>query len=232
MSAWYPLDEPDLGAALGGTRAGQAVAGAHGVAGRERGVLGLEGGFFLAPANEALDVGRGDFSLSLWMRTSDSRDVSMLLDKRSQVPPNIGPATGYSLFVNRGRLVFQLADGQGAGNCGRSGSCTNYLSDHFVADGAWHLVTVTVKRTEPEGGTFYVDGDAVARFSPGSRSGSLDNTGDLRLGSRSFEGSGLFKGLLDGMALWKRALSADEVELLYRAGSTGMCRPSPQGVNP
>ncbi|WP_224365638.1 protein kinase domain-containing protein [Hyalangium versicolor] len=225
LSAWYPLDEPDVTVGVGETEAGKLMSGARLVAGRERGVLDLEAGFFLAPAQEGLDVGTGDFSLSLWMRTSDSRDVDVLLDKRSQVPPSIGPATGYSLFIDRGQLMFQLADGKGSGNCGPSGSCTNYLSGRFVADGSWHLVTVTVERQRPQGGTFYLDGVAVGRFSPGARSGSLDNTGSLSLGSRSFEGSGRFKGLIDDVALWKRSLSADEVERLHGAGNAGMCRP-------
>jgi hypothetical protein len=231
LSAWYPLDETDPGAALGEARAGRLLPGARSLAARKRGVLSLEGGFFEAPPNEALDVGRGDFSVSLWMRTSESGDVKVLLDKRGHEPPTEAPVTGYSLYVIRGRLALQLADGEGSGICkfAPDTSCTNYSSGHFVADGAWHHVTVTVKRQEPEGGTFYVDGSAVARFPTRFQSGSLDNPGPLRLGIRSFKETGVFKGLLDEVALWKRALSADEVGHLYHAGSTGMCRPGSPG---
>jgi hypothetical protein len=125
-----------------------------------------------------------------------------------------------------GRLGFQLADGSGTGGCqmNRAAPCTSYRSGHFLADGAWHLVTVTVERGAPFGGTFYVDGVAVSRFDPTFQTGSLDNDAPLRLGSRSSSKTGLFHGSLDEVALWKRVLTAEEVAGLYRAGRTNLCR--------
>jgi hypothetical protein len=35
-----------------------------------------------------------------------------------------------------------------------------------------------------------------------------------------------FKGLLDEVALFNRALYADEVQAIFRAGSAGMCKSS------
>jgi hypothetical protein len=103
-------------------------------------------------------------------------------------------------------------------------SCTTYRSGRFVADGAWHLVTVTVDRSTPFGGTFYVDGEAPIPFDPTVRTGSLDNGSPLRVGLRSSTETGAFQGLVDEVALWNRALTPDEVASLYRAGRAGLCR--------
>jgi hypothetical protein len=65
---------------------------------------------------------------------------------------------------------------------------------------------------------------AATRFDPTVRTGSLDNDSPLRLGSRSSSASGAFLGLVDEVALWKRALTPDEVASLHRAGRAGLCR--------
>ena len=233
LSAWYPLDAPDPGAPVGEAPAGRLVHQARSVAGRGRDVLETRGGYLEAPAGPALDVGPGDFSLSLWLRTSETRSLGVVLDKRAQTPPGSGRVIGYSLHLYRGRLELQLAAGEGRREmCWLAPTyvCTNYASGHFVADGAWHFVTVTVDRDATDGGTFYVDGAAVAHFQPDFQAGSLDNPAPLRLGGRSFEETGAFTGLLDDVALWKRVLSPDEVARLYRAGATGLCRP--EGARP
>jgi outer membrane protein assembly factor BamB len=189
------------------------------------GALRLDGGFFEAPDAEGLDFGEGPLSVSAWIRTTRAEGIQSILDKRRE-PTDGKPIAGYHLFVHGGRLGFQLGDNVGSGGCGmlRSAGCTNYRSGHFVADGAWHFVTVTVERGSPFGGTFYVDGVAVSRFDPTVRTGSLDNDRPLRIGSRSSSETGLFRGFVDEVALWNRALTAAEVERLYRAGRVGLCR--------
>jgi hypothetical protein len=223
--AGYPFEGSEPGAAVGTAPPGRLHGSASPSKDGQGGALRLEGGFFEVPDAEAFDVGQGPFTLSLWMRTSQAGGTQALLDKRRE-PPNAGPVAGYHLYVQRGWLGFQLGDGVGPGTCQmvKSVSCTNYRSGRFVADGAWHLVTVTVERGSPFGGTFYVDGVAATRFDPTVRTGSLDNDSPLRLGSRSSSASGAFLGLVDEVALWKRALTPDEVASLHRAGRAGLCR--------
>ncbi|WP_375767980.1 protein kinase [Archangium gephyra] len=232
LVAWYPLDGPDPGAVLGRARPGQLVGAVSPVTGRVRGALALEGGFFQAPDTQALDLGEGDLSLAAWIRTTDAEEVKVLLDKRHEGPSQKDPVVGYALFLYRGRLSFQLADGKGSGRCNMhpgAASCSNYQSGHFVADGAWHLVTLTVERGAQDGGTFYVDGVPVARFNPLLHPRSLDNGKPLRLGSRSSSETGLLHGLLDEVTVWNRALTPAEVSRLYQAGGAGMCHGGPQG---
>ena len=223
--AWYPFEALGPGAGPGATPPGRLLGSAGFVPDPHRGVLRLEGGgFFEVPDAGALDFGGGPLSLSAWVRTTRTEGTQVILDKRFE-PPDGDGITGYHLYVERGRLGFQLADGSGKGGCQfqRSAPCTNYRSGQFISDGAWHLVTVTVERGMAFGGTFYVDGVAVSRFDPTLRPGSLDNGQPLRIGGRSSSQTGLFRGLIDEVALWKRVLPPEEVARLYRAGRTGPC---------
>jgi outer membrane protein assembly factor BamB len=221
--AWYSFEEPAPGEGGALVPPGRLLRGARVATGRSGGALLLEGGFFEVPDAEALDFGQGPFSLSAWLRTTWTDGIQVVLDKRREPPEEA--VTGYSLFVTRGLLGFQLADGVGSHKCqmGRFASCTTYRSGRFVADGAWHLVTVTVERDTPLGGTFYVDGEVVSRFDPTVKTGSLDNDYPLRIGSRSSSETGLFQGVIDEVGLWSRALSPEEVSRLYQAGRTGPC---------
>jgi hypothetical protein len=225
LVAWYPLDEPDVGQVLGSALPGKLMGGARSAPGWAGSALHPGGGFFQAPHSDALDFGVGALSISAWIRSTDTEDVKVILDKRSEAPLR-GPTAGYALFLYRGRPGFQLATGVGSGRCQPEPdvSCTNYWSTQFVADGAWHLITVTVDRGGSNILTFYVDGVAVDQVDTHLRQGTLDNEHPLRLGSRSSSETGLFRGLIDEVALWSRALSPTEIASLYRAGRVGLCR--------
>jgi outer membrane protein assembly factor BamB len=227
--AWYSFEEPTPEGEMGPSPPGRLLGAASVAPDRAGGALLLEGGFFEVPDAEALDFGQGPFSLSAWLRTTRAKGTQVILDKRREPPGE--SLTGYYLFVTRGLLGLQLSDGIGSAECEmtRFASCTTYRSGRFVADGAWHLVTVTVARDTPFGGTFYVDGEVVSRFDPTVKTGSLDNEYPLRIGSRSSSETGLFHGLIDEVALWNRALSSEEVSRLYQAGRTGPCRAQSSG---
>jgi serine/threonine-protein kinase len=228
LVAWYGFEDLEFTSLVKTAPQGSLVGSAQATPGRGHTVLNLKGGFFEVPDSGTLDFGRGPFSISAWIRTTDLNKQSIILDKRSEVPTrgNVpGRTTGYSLYLSRGRLSVQLADGIGHESCSPDPdfSCTNDESGYFVADGAWHLVTVTVDRASHGGGTFYVDGRFVASFDPTRHPGSIDNDHPLRIGSRSSSETGLFQGLIESVALWKRVLSLSEVKALYEAGSAGMC---------
>ncbi|MFO0763213.1 MAG: LamG domain-containing protein, partial [Byssovorax sp.] len=132
---------------------------------------------------------------------------------------------GYSLFLSNGTLGFQMANGLGSDVCSTSAisSCTNYISTSLVADGLWHHVAVTVTRSSPTGGTFYVDGCPVFTFNPTFRPGDLTNTSMLTFGRRSWLPSGFFAGAVDEFHLYNRALTQAEVMSLGSSVGAGMC---------
>lgn len=162
----------------------------------------------------ALDFGAspgGDFTVAAWVRVgpADIGGVRTILDKR--VP---SPTRGYSFFLYNGRPGVQLADGNGYGN---------YIANQAVpANNEWYQVVISVSRTN--GATFYISGYPLnlTPVSVAQRPGSLANSSNLRIGSRSFEVGGLFKGMLDEVQIFNRALSTPEVQGLAR----GTCEPS------
>ena len=71
-----------------------------------------------------------------------------------------------------------------------------------------------------------MDGAVVLVFDPTPYAGNLDNTANFRIGGHSLAyPSASFKGLIDEMKFYKRALTDNEVLAIFNAGSAGVCPP-------
>ncbi|MEK8015329.1 MAG: LamG-like jellyroll fold domain-containing protein, partial [Candidatus Parabeggiatoa sp.] len=175
------------------------------------------------PHNQNLVLGVNDFSISTWIKTSDSNAYILSKEYNQRRVDNV---QGYALYLSRGDLSLRLADGNGSWKCSTSASasCTNYNSGKSIPDGEWHLVVVTVDRDDPNGGKFYVDGTEVSTFDPTPRIGSLDTAFPLKLGSNSSSTSGMLNGELDEVTLYRRALTKEDVYRLYKNDSNGICK--------
>jgi hypothetical protein len=177
-----------------------------------------------APDDPSLDFGTGDLTLDAWVKADPSQTgIRSIVEKRIQA----ATTQGYTLFLQNGLLQFQLADGVGSSFCSTasSSSCTNYNSGVHVADGEWHFLAVTIDRDEPDGGRWYVDGIEVGkRFNPTFRSGSLDNAAPLRIARHAVWTNNYFGGELDEIELFRRELTAQEIQELYEAGPAGKCK--------
>lgn len=193
------------------------------------------------------------FTIDAWIKTTQNTGVVVILDKR------VTPATpvGYSLFLSDGRLGFQLADGTPTGSaCGSPSTnpCTNYIaSSPNVANGAWHLIAVTVQvhgsgTACPEVGKLYVDVNnvmtPVLTFVPRTHSLSsgnlpgtdIANSANLYIGQRMpiFGAGGYFNGLIDELEFYNHAnhnapqsdgaLTQAQLQAIYNAGSAGKCK--------
>ncbi len=172
----------------------------------------------------AMQFGTNDFSVDAWVKPATlDNTVRIIVDHREE---NGGVIRGYSLFLGgNNTLAFQIADG----------THINYPSTLVVpADGQWHFVAVTVKRNDPQGIRFYVDGvQGVPGRDPTGHMGSV-TAGPcypFRVGSRSSSVSGLFKGCIDEVELFRRALTAAELQAIYDARCKGKCRISCQLMN-
>jgi len=165
----------------------------------------------------AMQFGTGDFSVDAWVKTTSfNNTVRVIVDHREENGPTV---RGYSLFLGANNLLaFQIADGP---------SFINYPSTLAVPpDGRWHMVAVTVKRNDPQGIKFYVDGvqQALGR-DPTGHTGSV-TAGPcypFRVGSRSSTVSGLFPGSIDEVELFRRALTPAEIKAIYDARCRGKC---------
>jgi hypothetical protein len=165
----------------------------------------------------AMQFGTGDFSVDAWVKTTSPGPAArFIVDHREQSGPVV---RGYGVFLSTNNvLALQLADGTSA----------NYYSVLPVpADGRWHHVAVTVKRGDPQGIRFYVNGTPDPNgYNPAAHPGSI-TAGPcfpFRVACQSASVTGLFPGGIDEVELFRRALAAGEVKALFDAQCRGKCR--------
>lgn len=215
MVGWWPADgnanditpNPDNGTLNGGaTFAPGMVAQAFSLNGTTA--------YVSAQTANKINFGKGDFSIDAWIKTTNANGVQIIVDKR--VGKNGTTFTGYSLFTFNGNLAVQLADG----------TFLNFISTTNVADDRPHHVAVTIVRKSLTGGNLYVDGMPIFNFNPTGHLNSLDNSAELRIGRHSPNTvlDTFFKGLIDEVELFNRALSTTEVQSIFLAGSRGKCK--------
>ena len=94
---------------------------------------------------------------------------------------------------------------------------TEYAQGAIFDDGQWHHVVVVYRGTTTGSGiTFYLDGQAVDTniIDNGPLFSTLQNNGALTIGP--------FRGNLDDLAIWRRALEASEINDLHSRGLEGL----------
>jgi len=102
-----------------------------------------------------------------------------------------------------------------------------------IADNRWHHVAAVVKRLPPVPPEIYVDG-AKQILPEGLHNApliNLDVAAPLWLGrhhaNRNVKSDKFdFEGEIDELSFYHRALTAAEIQSIYRAGSRGKCRPA------
>ncbi len=157
------------------------------------------------PDNAKLNFGTNEFSIAVWIKTTDTREWQRLVTKRA--------STGYwySLVLNSGKVTFEIA------------GSTNVSSTVSVADGMWHHIAVTrdPATVSPRKYHLYVDGIENVTLADGGL--NLDNTAPLEIGKFSTESyGGIYSGLIDEIQLFNRGLTAAEIKSIYNAGSAGL----------
>jgi len=209
--AWWPFDEvagdetPDVL----GSSPGRLLNGTRQIDGKVGRALAFDGADDRVEVDDATGVrfGRHDLSIAFWIRSRDRRANRKILHKRDG-------AEGWELLLHRQRPALLLADG----------ALGAFPSGVPITDGNQHFVVVTVDRDQPDGVRWYLDGEAAgATGDPTARDGSIDAAVPLEIGGSARAGGHAALGL-DELLLIRRALSAEEVLRLYRAGERGLCR--------
>ena len=194
------------------------VSGADALAG---GALRLDGrdDYVRIPPNDFLDIGANAVSLSLWVK------LSVL---PSRLPGDYSFIYGsdlasYSLYLdrNRGELQFRVTDANG----------------HFASPGipeaalqtdVWHHVAGVYDGAAAPGVgqvSIYLDGQLQDTHVGDDASPGLGLTQAVlpgqfaALGRRGDQDEFYFSGILDDVALWRRALSPAEIVLIHASGS-------------
>jgi hypothetical protein len=170
------------------------------------------------------------FTIDAWIKVQpgDASGVRPIVDKRVEIG---GKVAGYAFFLYNGQLGFQLADGVGSSNiCGAptssATSCTNYVSTANVADGRWHFVAAVIDRATnqirlydgPVGGSLSLVLTGQARPNAANNAALLIGSSYPIASSKRF-----FKGAIDEVEIFNRALTLQELDLIFKAGSAGKC---------
>lgn len=161
-----------------------------------------DGVFF--PHQDEMNVGREDFTVAAWIRPARLRNsVVAAFGVREGAP-------GWQLQTagNKGAIRFTIK--------GADADAESVTSPAGVLrTDAWQHVAVVVRRGDSERTRLYVNGYAVAKgeFS----AADLDNSETpLRLGRISYNNH--FKGDLDEVRIYKRALAESELQALIEPG--------------
>lgn len=226
--AWW-RGEDDLLDALGGhplLREGEGEVFAPGRVGPQG--LNLSEGVRLSAADaSALNFAAGDsLTLEGWVRLPPyvcgeaapgwlPDDVFVLMDKRDEAT-----GTGYALLVEQGRLQLRLKD-QFGGTVAVAAPLPNQAPD--LRDGRWHHVAATVTLEPGLPVTLRVDGFSVPFRDLGDL-GDLTTPAPLRLG-HAVEGGPerAWPGELDEWAVYRAALTGNELAAIFQAGAAGKC---------
>jgi hypothetical protein len=203
------------------TNSGTLLGGMGYTAGRVGQAFGFDGvdDGVLIPDAELLNVGPGqDFTVEAWIQAephATEYGVMSILSKR--VAPTLVNAHGFELALHYGKLGAQLAD--------EDDQFQNFISaGPDLIDGAYHHVAMTVNRVATNGGQLFVDGQVVLVFDPTAQSGNLGTSAPLRIGKHASDWfNGSFKGRVDEVAFYRRALEVGEIAAIYQAGSLGKC---------
>ena len=199
----------------------------NGMVGQAFALNGVDGRV-IVPDAPSLNFGSNqDFSIEAWINPLPSTTdfgIMSIVDKR--VAPNISQGLGYEFSLVNGSVACRLSDsianiGTGYGPAGPD-----------LRDGRFHHVAMTVSRNSATGGRLFVDGQMVLTFDPTSEPGDLSNSGPLRIGNHATPSIfAYFKGMIDEVSIYQRALATNEIAAIYAAGSAGKCAPPPPPTN-
>lgn len=196
---------------------GQAL-GAVGFAGGEVGQafsFAKDGDGVTVPHDSMFDVQAPGFTAEFWTRGGKNQPQNMFLvvDKSHGWVDSTGwMFQGYS---DSGKLQFGIGSG--------GGGSLNYavvLSTVDLLDGVYHHVAGSW-----DGSTVRLYVDQVLQ-GEAALSAPVSNTRPVNLGYSWGGGSAnrFFRGQVDELSIYRRALTAGEVQLIYNTGSAGKCR--------
>jgi len=204
LVSWWPAEGDAKDASDGNSGTLQNGVGfTNGIVGRAFGFNG---------AGQAVDVGNPpnlqlqNFTIEGWIRrysTSASWDPSYTVGAVFHCAWG-----GYGLgLVDDGRIYLS-----------KVGYSAVYSTMTLTDTNSFHHVAVTKSATNV---VIYIDGigESVGPYDPG-----FVFNGPMAIGARGMDYVATFRGAIDEMSIYNRALSTGEIQAIYSAGSLGKCR--------
>ncbi len=163
-----------------------------------------------------LNFGTGDFSISLWFKTSQATGV------------NVWPEMIYKGDTNERYEVF-MGDSSYAGDVFFKiwvGGATAGVNYGGMNDDTWHHLVGTKTSSELQ---LFIDNALVDSVSH-SLTATIDNTQPLYFGSVAADSWSLYDGALDDIQFYDHKLSAAQVDYLFDNPGTAIPLPMPLGM--
>lgn len=221
MVLWLPLDEP------AGVIANNIVPGApNGL--HLNGPVPLIGQYVLnsrsfdgvndfarVPNYAGIMLSTSDLSIDAWiLRRDNNGGRRVIVSKIGGVAAGAN-ARGYEYYLNNGVMNLALL----------GPIAQNFNSGVVVPlDNAWHHVTVTVRRGLNGSVRFYLDG-ALVNVQAGAITAPIGNNSALYVGAGTFPApNSFFRGSIDEVEIFNRALTPAEILGLYNAKTAGKCK--------
>jgi hypothetical protein len=200
--------------ASGNTSAGSCNSGVstemwnNGTTGKYNASLGFDGTddyvIVADPAGGELDFSAGEeFTIGLWVKSSDTSQTQWLVHKRSIT----GNEEGYALIYDTVDFQFNIDEGT-------SNTQVNSITPiGSIFDGTWHHITIGRNSSQA---FMYIDGK-LNNTTSDSTLADISNSRELYFGES--EGStNALNGQIDDVRIYNYALTADQVQLLYNGG--------------
>ena len=169
--------------------------------------LAFEGDYdaLVAPPQSEFQVGTGDFTVAAWIQPKAPRRAPIVTMGR------VGGKPGWALFAGGGRGALQF-DSTGPNKL-PNGTITS--GPGVVRPGAWQHVAVVVKRGTGTLSRIYINGYQVAQGAVGAAD---LNSADAPLRIGGVPNGTSFRGDVDDVRLYRRALSEAELQGLIEPG--------------
>jgi parallel beta-helix repeat protein len=170
--------------------------GAARAAGRVQGAISLDGGNDYGQAPDSPTLRANDFTLALWMRSSNMSGIRALLSK----PFGTSTHNSYVIYLDNGKVTFHTVNYLG------------YFASAPLAANAWYHIAVVKQGTATR---LYINGVQAAAANTAPAVVAYDNHSVLLGTENDGNGNGaFFGGLLDDVRIYTRALSTSEVAAL------------------
>ncbi|MCD6322469.1 MAG: T9SS type A sorting domain-containing protein [Clostridiales bacterium] len=158
------------------------------------------------PDASSLNFGTGDFTISLWLKSTLSSD-GILVEKIWDVVSSAG-GNGWAIqLLSNGRFRFSLAD-----TYEEDPIDFQSIGGNIWNDGKWHHLAIVVDRSSNV--SFYIDGIADRVGDITSESGSLSNTYPLLIGAnynKNATKDSQFDGFIDEVHIWNDVRTQAEI---------------------
>lgn len=232
LISWWPLDT-NVQDALGsndGTFPFSPPGGSYATGKVQQALIASSTGFTV-PNSPSLNFGSNDnFSIEAWVKTSSLESEPIVLPPKGATQTvftiaskqfvSFSAPTGFRFEISNGLLSCSFAVGTGIS----TNQETFTASAPDLRDGMFHHLALTFDRSATNGGRLLVDGATVLTFEPAAVRGSFSNLVAMEVGRLSFSDTRVpANHLLDELAIYRRALSPNEVQAIFIAGAAGKC---------